>query len=112
MLKGRGALINGSTQGLGYAMAERLAAEGCHVMLNGLGDGAEIERKRRQLADGHGVRAFYHGADLAEPRQRGVAVLRDDLVTELLGEGQAAGGEAHAVPGQEHRHREQDRAKG
>jgi 3-hydroxybutyrate dehydrogenase len=47
MLKGRGALITGSTQGLGYAMAERLAAEGCHVMLNGVGDGAEIERKRR-----------------------------------------------------------------
>ena len=42
MLKGKGALITGSTQGLGYAMATRLAAEGCNVMLNGFGDGAEI----------------------------------------------------------------------
>ena len=75
MLKGRCALITGSTQGLGYAMAGRLAAEGCNVMLNGLGDGAEIERKRRQLEDGHGVRALYHGADLAEPGQ--IAALID-----------------------------------
>ena len=69
MLRGRCALITGSTQGLGYAMAERLAAEGCNVMLSGLGDAAEIERKRRQLADAHGVRVLYHGADLAEPAQ-------------------------------------------
>ena len=69
MLKGKGALITGSTQGLGYAMATRLAAEGCNVVLNGFGDGAEIERKRRQLEDGHGVRVLHHGADLAEPRQ-------------------------------------------
>jgi 3-hydroxybutyrate dehydrogenase len=67
MLKGKGALITGSTQGLGYAMATRLAAEGCNVVLNGFGDGAEIERKRRQLEDGHGVRVLHHGADLAEP---------------------------------------------
>ena len=38
MLKGRCALITGSTQGLGYAMAERLAAEGCNIVLNGFGD--------------------------------------------------------------------------
>jgi 3-hydroxybutyrate dehydrogenase len=69
MLRGRSALITGSTQGLGYAMAERLAAEGCNVMLNGLGDAAEIERKRRQLADAHGVRVLYGGADLAEPAE-------------------------------------------
>ena len=67
MLKGKCALITGSTQGLGYAMAERLAAEGCHVVLNGFGDPAEIEAKRRQLEDSHGVRALHHGADLSVP---------------------------------------------
>jgi 3-hydroxybutyrate dehydrogenase len=75
MLKGKGALITGSTQGLGYAMAQRLAAEGCNVMLNGFGDGAEIERRRLQLEEGHGMRAFHHGADLAEPGQ--IAALVD-----------------------------------
>src|ERR1700716_2926899 len=69
MLKGRCALITGSTQGLGSAMAERLAAEGCNIVLNGFGDAQEIERKRRQLEDGRGVRALHHGADLADPGQ-------------------------------------------
>ncbi len=69
MLKDRCALITGSTQGLGYAMAERLAADGCNIVLNGFGDAGEIERKRRQLEQDHGVRALHHGADLAEPGQ-------------------------------------------
>ena len=69
MLKGKCALITGSTQGLGYAMAERLAAQGCDIVLNGFGKAAEIERHRQQLVDSHGVRALYHGADLAEPSQ-------------------------------------------
>ncbi|MGE0422049.1 MAG: 3-hydroxybutyrate dehydrogenase [Reyranellaceae bacterium] len=69
MLTGRCALITGSTQGLGYAMAERLAAQGCHVVLNGFGDPAEIERKRRHLEISHGVRVLHHGADLAVPAQ-------------------------------------------
>jgi 3-hydroxybutyrate dehydrogenase len=81
MLKGKGALITGSTQGLGYAMATRLAAEGCNVVLNGFGDSAEIERKRRQLEDGHGVRVLHHGADLAEPRQ--IASLVDAAISGL-----------------------------
>ncbi len=63
MLKDRCALISGSTQGLGYAMAGRLAAEGCNIVLNGFGDAQEIERKRRQLEQDHGVRALHHGAD-------------------------------------------------
>ena len=69
MLKGRCALITGSTQGLGYAMAERLAAQGCHVVLSGFGDPAEIERKRRHLEASHGVGAVHHGGDLAVPGQ-------------------------------------------
>jgi 3-hydroxybutyrate dehydrogenase len=69
MLKDRCALITGSTQGLGYAMAERLAAEGCNIVLKGFGDAQEIERKRRQLEQDHGVRTLHHGADLADPGQ-------------------------------------------
>jgi NAD(P)-dependent dehydrogenase (short-subunit alcohol dehydrogenase family) len=69
MLKGRCALITGSTQGLGYAMAERLAAEGCNIVMNGFGDKGEIESRRRKLENDHGVRATYHGADVADAAQ-------------------------------------------
>ncbi len=43
MLKDKCALITGSTQGLGFAMATKLAAEGCNIVLNGFGDAIEIE---------------------------------------------------------------------
>lgn len=75
MLAGKCALITGSTQGLGYAMAERLAAEGCNIVLNGFGEAAEIEDKRQRLEREHGVRALHHGADLADPEQ--IAALVD-----------------------------------
>jgi 3-hydroxybutyrate dehydrogenase len=67
MLRGRCALITGSTQGLGYALAERLAAEGCNIVMNGFGEQAAIETGRRKLETEHGVRAIHHGADVAEP---------------------------------------------
>jgi len=67
MLRGKCALVTGSTQGLGLAMATRLAAEGCNVVLNGFGDPGEIERVRRQLEADHGVRTLHHGADLVRP---------------------------------------------
>jgi len=69
MLQGRCALITGSTQGLGYAMAERLAAEGCNIVMNGFGEKDEIESRRGKLESAHGVRAIHHGADVAEPAQ-------------------------------------------
>src|ERR1700691_3676143 len=43
--------------------------------------------------------------------QRGVPELRGGLIAGLLGEGDAGGGEAHAVPRQEHSHGEHDRAE-
>lgn len=80
MLKGRSAIITGSTQGLGYAMAGRLAAQGCNVVLNGFGDAHDIENKRRHLEDSHGVRALHHGADLADPGQIAGLVDRKSVV--------------------------------
>lgn len=66
-LKGKSALVTGSTQGLGLAMAERLASQGCNIVMNGLGDPADIERRRAALEQAHGVRVIHHGADLADP---------------------------------------------
>ncbi|MFI4998423.1 MAG: SDR family NAD(P)-dependent oxidoreductase [Reyranellales bacterium] len=68
-MKGRCALITGSTQGLGLAMATRFAKEGCNIVLNGLGDPGAVERTRQQIEREHGVRVLYHGADLVEPGQ-------------------------------------------
>lgn len=67
MLKGKAALVAGSTQGLGLATAERLAAEGCNIVMNGLGQPDEIEAKRRRIEQIHGVRVLFHGADLSRP---------------------------------------------
>lgn len=69
MLKGKIALVTGSTRGIGAATAAALAAEGCHVMLNGFGNADEIEGQRAALADRHGVTVAYHGADLADLSQ-------------------------------------------
>jgi len=68
-LEGRCALITGSTGGLGRAIAEALAGEGCNVMLNGFGDPGEIETVRRDLERRFGVAALHHGADLAQPAE-------------------------------------------
>jgi 3-hydroxybutyrate dehydrogenase len=64
LLKGRTALVTGSTSGIGLGLARAFAAEGANVMLNGLGDAAEIERLRRGLAEQHGVGVAYHPADM------------------------------------------------
>lgn len=68
MLHGRSALITGSLDGIGFAIAQALAKQGCAVMLNGFGDEAMI-RERLQTLRELGVDADYHGADLSAPAQ-------------------------------------------
>ena len=67
MLTGRNALVTGSTGGLGLAIAEALAAEGCGVVLNGLVPAGDGEAASRSLAAEHGTRTLFHGADLSRP---------------------------------------------
>ena len=69
MLKGKTAIVTGSTGGIGLGIAATLAAEGCDVVLNGFGDAAAIERLRGGLAETHGVRAEYIAADMAKPAE-------------------------------------------
>ena len=68
-LKGKSALVTGSTSGIGRGIAEIFAREGANVMLNGLGDAGEIERLRAGLAKDHGVKALYSAADMTKPAQ-------------------------------------------
>jgi 3-hydroxybutyrate dehydrogenase len=64
-LQGRTALITGSTDGLGLAIARGLARAGCNVVLTGLSEAAEIEPDRAGLACETGVDVAYVQADLA-----------------------------------------------
>jgi 3-hydroxybutyrate dehydrogenase len=68
-LAGKTALVTGSTSGIGKAIAERFAAEGANVMLNGFGDKTAIERQRAELDRQHGVRVAYNGADMTRPAE-------------------------------------------
>ena len=67
MLKGKSALITGSTSGIGLGIARALAGQGCNIMLNGLGDQQRIEELRRELEREFGVIVHYHGADMILP---------------------------------------------
>lgn len=68
MLKGKTALITGSTSGIGQGIAEALAAEGVNLVLNGFGPAAEIEALRARLAKAHGVEVLYDPADMTRPQ--------------------------------------------
>jgi len=68
MLKGKTALVTGSTSGIGLGIATRLAAEGANIVLNGLGDGNEVASLRRSLAARFGVGVVYDAADMTSPQ--------------------------------------------
>lgn len=69
MLKGKTALVTGSTSGIGHGMAEAFAAAGANVVLNGFGDPAEIEKTRAAMAEKFGVKVGYSGADMSKPAE-------------------------------------------
>ncbi|MFY1954257.1 3-hydroxybutyrate dehydrogenase [Achromobacter xylosoxidans] len=66
MLKGKVAVVTGSTSGIGLGIATALAAQGADIVLNGFGEAAEIEKVRAGLAAQHGVKVLYDGADLSK----------------------------------------------
>jgi 3-hydroxybutyrate dehydrogenase len=69
MLKGKVAVVTGSTSGIGFVVARALAVEGCAIMLNGFGDRATVDKLQRDLASEHGVKVSYSGADMSRPAE-------------------------------------------
>jgi len=59
MLKGKTAVITGSTSGIGLGIAHALAAEGANVVLNGFGDAAEIEKTRAAIEKEFGQKVAF-----------------------------------------------------
>jgi 3-hydroxybutyrate dehydrogenase len=66
-LKGKVAIITGSTSGIGLGLAQALAAQGADVLLNGFGDASQIAKLRQSMAAEHKVRVGYSAADLSQP---------------------------------------------
>jgi len=69
MLKGKTALVTGSTSGIGLAIARALAKDGANLMLNGFGDKAAIEKERAGLEKEFGIKALYSPADMSKPAE-------------------------------------------
>jgi 3-hydroxybutyrate dehydrogenase len=67
MLKGKGALVTGSSNGLGLAMARALAGAGCSVVLHGLEAPEAMARTVDELASAFDANVAYVQADLATP---------------------------------------------
>ncbi len=66
MLKGKVAIVTGSTSGIGLGIAKELAKLGADIVLNGFGDAGEIEKIRSGIEREHGVRAVYDSADMSK----------------------------------------------
>ena len=62
MLKGKTALVTGSTSGIGLGIAKALAAQGANIVMNGFGD---VDGPKAEIA-AFGVKVVHHGADMSK----------------------------------------------
>jgi 3-hydroxybutyrate dehydrogenase len=83
MLKGKNAIVTGSTSGIGLAIARSLAQAGCNIVLNGFGDKSAIDALQAELASTYGVKVDYSGADMSKPAE--IAGMIDKAKTALGG---------------------------
>ncbi len=65
-LRGKVALVTGSTSGIGLGIAHALAEQGADIMMNGFGEAAQIAALRDELSVRHRVRVDHNGADIGD----------------------------------------------
>ena len=69
ILKGKVAVVTGSTSGIGLAYARAFAGAGANIVLNGMGAPADVEKERSAIESDFGVKAVYSPADMAKPNE-------------------------------------------
>ena len=69
MLKGKTAVVTGSTSGIGLAIARAMAKEGANVVINGFGDKAAIEKERSGIEKEFSVKSIHSPADMTKPAE-------------------------------------------
>jgi 3-hydroxybutyrate dehydrogenase len=69
MLKGKNAVVTGSTSGIGLGIARAFAQDGANVLINGFGPAADIEKERAGIEKEFGVKAIYSPADMTKPAE-------------------------------------------
>jgi 3-hydroxybutyrate dehydrogenase len=79
-IKGKSAIVTGSTSGIGLGIAHAFAAAGMNVMLNGLSAPAEVEPVRNELERLYGVKIEYCTADMTKPDEIMAMVVKTALV--------------------------------
>lgn len=76
MLKGKTAIVTGSTSGIGLGIAYQLASQGVNIVLNGFGDAEAIETERTNIEQHYDVDCIYSDADMTKPEEiRGMVAL-------------------------------------
>jgi 3-hydroxybutyrate dehydrogenase len=75
-LKGKSAIVTGSTSGIGLGIACALAKRGVNVMFNGFGSSSEIDHVRSELEKDSGVTTAFSGADMS--KEQAISQMLDD----------------------------------
>ena len=82
-LKGKTAIVTGSTSGIGLGIARALAGAGANIMFNGFGSTSGLDDTRSEFETAFGVKTAYSGADMSNP----------DEIAEMIGSARTAFGQ-------------------